>query len=309
MKEIPVDKRSGVVLRDHARIGRLGPNLELLRPLPNPSFEAVGPFVFMDHLGPVAPLHEMVPAHPHAGIEVLTYLIHGWNEHRDSLGNRASLTDGGVQWITAGRGILHAEIASSQVGQPFEGLQIWSRLPHAQQDCDPEYHAIKAEQVPEYRRDGTTVRLLAGSLRPMIATPGPVLLAQAAFLAHVHLEVGEGVAIPLPSVMEIGIYVIDGTVRVEDEVFSKADIAIVQSSPELLIANEDRRPADILVLGGDRAERPLVYRGSYVYASSEDVEAANQRYLRGEMGSSLPEPAPYVALDGQAAVNALKDLL
>jgi redox-sensitive bicupin YhaK (pirin superfamily) len=103
--------------------------------------------------------------------------------------------------------------------------------------------------------------------------------------------------------------VIAGTVRVEDEVFNKADIAIVQSAHELLISNEDRRPADILVLGGDQAERPLVYRGSYVYASREDAEAANQRYLRGEMGSSLPEPAPYVAVDGQVAMNALKDLL
>jgi redox-sensitive bicupin YhaK (pirin superfamily) len=234
MKETHADNEHGVTLRDHARIGRLGPNLELLRPLPNPSFEAIGPFVFMDHLGPVAPLHEMVPAHPHAGIEVLTYLIHGWNEHRDSLGNRECLTDGGVQWITAGRGILHAEVASSQVGQAFEGLQIWSRLPHAQQDCDPEYHAVKAEQIPEYRGVGATVRLVAGTLRPMIAMAGPVVLAQAALLAHVKLEVGARIALPLPLVMEIGIYVIAGTVRVEDEVFKKADIAIVQSAHELL---------------------------------------------------------------------------
>lgn len=134
-------------------------HFEVRRALPTSNVQAVGPFVFFDHFGP-APAHpETLPAHPHAGIEVMTYLLAGGNEHRDSRGHRGTVQAGGAQWMRAGSGILHAETVLPALGDTVHGLQLWSRLPVAEQDSEPAYRAIAADDVPQWLEQGCDLRL------------------------------------------------------------------------------------------------------------------------------------------------------
>ncbi|MEM7606637.1 MAG: pirin family protein [Myxococcota bacterium] len=103
------------------------------RPLPTRTHPAVGPFVLLDHFGPVPAPREKLPAHPHAGIEVMTYLIEGANEHTDSLGNVGQIGAGGAQWMKSGSGILHTERNLLERSSVMHGLQIWARMPIAKQ--------------------------------------------------------------------------------------------------------------------------------------------------------------------------------
>ncbi|HEY8138395.1 MAG TPA: pirin family protein, partial [Methylocystis sp.] len=105
----------------------VGAGVAVLRSLPTPALEAVGPFVFLDQFGPGKPPPEGVPAHPHAGIEVISYLLSGENDHRDSFGNAGTITAGGAQWISSGRGMLHAEILRGGADGLMNTVQLWTR--------------------------------------------------------------------------------------------------------------------------------------------------------------------------------------
>ena len=136
-----------------AQVAPVG-NFEVLRALPTSQVQAVGPFVFLDHFGPAPARAETLPAHPHAGIEVMTVLLEGGNEHRDSMGHKGTVKTGGAQWMSAGSGILHAETALPELGATVHGLQLWARLPVALQDAEPAYRSVGAEDVPQWQYKG-----------------------------------------------------------------------------------------------------------------------------------------------------------
>jgi quercetin 2,3-dioxygenase len=266
-------------------------HFEVRRALPTPTVQAVGPFVFFDHFGPAPARQETLPAHPHAGIEVMTYLLSGGNEHRDSKGHQGTVQAGGAQWMRAGSGILHAETVLPELGDTVQGLQLWSRLPVALQESEPAYRAIAAEEVPQWQDQGCTLRLLAGQLQ---ARTGPIELALAAFMLHLQLPPGTecaldlGLALPGPP-LEWGAYVIqaesdrlllDGT-RQERGRFTLLD----EGKLQFLYAANARSNADVFVLGGQAAPRPLHFGGPFVLDSRAALTQAQKRFASGQMGT------------------------
>ncbi len=174
----------------------------LHRALPVNARESLGPFVFLDHYRHQSRRGIGDKPHPHAGIEVISYLLDGGMTHRDSLGFRDTLGPGDAQRIRAGRGMLHVE----QPSGGRHGLQLWTSLPPAMKFVEPEYAAYRAADIPEIGLPGARVRVVAGTVS---GVTGPIQAAQPTLLAHVMLQPGAQVQLDVDA-LELGFYVLEG---------------------------------------------------------------------------------------------------
>lgn len=257
------------------------------RALPFRERHSVGPWVFLDHFGPfrVKPGEDGVGAHPHAGIETVTYLLSGRNEHRDSAGHTGIVAAGGAQWMTAGRGIVHAErpLAESDDELTMHGIQLWTSLPRALKLMAPRYQRIEAGAIPEVVANGVCTRVIAGELGE---AKGPAETLMPTFLWHVRVDAGTAFEAPIPDGYEAGVYVIDGEARVGGaRRIATGELAVlVGTQGALAVENDAKRPLDVMVLGGAPAEGPLVFHGPFVMSNLEQVRAAEIAYRTGRMG-------------------------
>jgi redox-sensitive bicupin YhaK (pirin superfamily) len=256
------------------------------RALPARERHAVGPWVFLDHFGPyrAVPGEDGVGPHPHAGIETVTYLLSGANEHRDSAGHHGVVGKGGAQWMTAGRGIIHAERAAGGGEEPLHGIQLWTSLPRLLKQAAPDYQRIDAAAIPRVERDGVAVRVIAGAFE---SAQGPARTRMPTFLWHVTLAPGASLASILPEGHEAGLYVIEGTAAIGDETnVASGELAVWGAGAEpIAFWNAGATPLEAMVLGGTPAEGPLVFHGPFVMNSVEQVRAAEVAYRTGRMGS------------------------
>ena len=257
------------------------------RALPDRSRHAVGPWVFLDHFGPfrVTPGKDGVGAHPHAGIETVTYLLSGRQEHRDSAGHVGIVAANGAQWMTAGRGIVHAEKPRplSEEEHTLHGLQLWTTLPRALKSMAPRYQNLTADTVPVVTRDGATIRVVGGELAG-VKGPGEALMPLV--IAHVSLDPGARLEAPVPGDFEMAAYVIGGEGRFGGDDAGTGDLVIWEGGePAIAFANAGAGPLEALVIGGAPAEGPLVFHGPFVMNSVDQVRAAEVAYRTGRMGT------------------------
>ena len=256
------------------------------RALPFRERHSVGPWVFLDHFGPfrVKPGEDGVGAHPHAGIETVTYILSGRQQHRDSAGHVGIVAKGGAQWMTAGRGIVHAEhpVPTSEEEHTLHGIQLWTSLPRALKLTDPGYQNLDAATIPAATRPGVTVRVVAGEFG---GTRGPAKTLMPLFLWHVTLEPGATFEAPIAPGIEAGAYVIEGQGRFGDALAGVGRLVVWGDEGEVLsIANSGDGKLEAMVLGGAPAEGPLVFHGPFVMNSVEQVRAAEIAYRTGRMG-------------------------
>jgi redox-sensitive bicupin YhaK (pirin superfamily) len=287
-------ERRGTRAFERASAGQLAAvgTFTVRRALPERERHSVGPWVFLDHFGPfrVKPGHDGVGAHPHAGIETVTYLMSGRNEHRDSAGHQGIVGPGGAQWMTSGRGIVHAErpLAESEAEHTMHGIQLWTTLPRAQKLMAPRYQRIDADAIPEIVRDGVRLRVIAGAME---GATGPAEVLMPLVLAHLTLEPGAAFETAVDPDFELAAYVIEGEAGLDASRVPMGSIAFFAGdAPRLRIANAGAGPLQVLVLGGTPAEGPLVFHGPFVMNSVEQVRAAEVAYRTGRMGV-LDEPA------------------
>jgi redox-sensitive bicupin YhaK (pirin superfamily) len=256
------------------------------RALPFSARHSIGPWVFLDHFGPfrVKPGVDGVGAHPHAGIETVTYLLSGRNEHRDSAGHHGIVAAGGAQWMTAGRGIVHSEkpLAESEAEMSMHGIQLWTSLPRALKTMAPRYQRIVADDIPTVEAGGARVRVIAGEFK---GTRGPAETLMPTFLWHVVLASRSEFEAAIPADYEAAAYVIQG----EGEFGGARAVTgrlVVWNGVEqtLRFANAGAVPLEVMVFGGAAAEGPLVFHGPFVMNSVEQVRAAEIAYRTGRMG-------------------------
>jgi redox-sensitive bicupin YhaK (pirin superfamily) len=260
------------------------------RALPDRERHSVGPWVFLDHFGPfkVKQGHDGVGPHPHAGIETVTYLMSGRNEHRDSAGHTGIVSAGGAQWMTSGRGIVHAEksLVRSDDDSIMHGIQLWTSLPRAHKLMAPRYQRIDADAIASVERDGVRIRVVAGELA---GATGPVQALMPLVLAHVTLQPGAVFEGEVDAAFELAAYVIEGEGAFEGEGSARAgsgSLVIWQGNePRLRIANPGAAKLEVMLLGGTPAEGPLVFHGPFVMNSMEQVRAAEIAYRTGRMGA------------------------
>ncbi len=256
------------------------------RALPDRNRHSVGPWVFLDHFGPfrVTPGKDGVGPHPHAGIETVTYLLSGRQQHRDSAGHTGIVAKGGAQWMTAGRGIIHAETPLPLTEEEHEvhGIQLWTTLPRALKSMAPRYQNLTPDTVPVVQGAGTTVRVIGGELA---GARGPGEALMPLVVAHVTVQAGKRFEAAIPAGFEMAAYVIAGEGRFGDSSAKTGEMALWSGNESTVgFANGTDAPLEVLLLGGAPAEGPLVFHGPFVMNNVDQVRAAEIAYRTGRMG-------------------------
>jgi quercetin 2,3-dioxygenase len=263
-----------------------GAGVELTRVIGQPALPMLDPFLLLDAFRSDRPEDYLAgfPPHPHRGFETVTYLIAGRMRHRDNAGHEGVITPGGIQWMTAGQGIVHSEMPEQENGL-LEGFQLWVNLPAAHKMDHPGYQEYPAEQIPlESREGGVEVRVIAGVTSQ--GTPGPVVqpLTEPLYL-DVRVPVGGEFIERLPATHNAFVYVIQGAVIARD-----ADDRVVQLGRDDLgvLAHGDvvrieagYEATRFLVVAGKPLNEPVARGGPFVMNTKAEIQQAFDDYSQG----------------------------
>ncbi len=259
----------------------LGDGFSVRRALPTAARRAVGPFVFLDHMGPAhfppgAGLD--VRPHPHIGLATVTYLFEGEIMHRDSLGVVQPITPGEVNWMNAGRGIVHSERTAPERrdgASPIHGVQAWVALPIDKEEMAPSFYHHPAASLPVWETGGARVTLIAGAAYGRIS---PVEVFWPIFYADAVLPAGA--ELPLPdNHEERAFYVVSGAVAVAGQPVLEQSLAVIAPGAQAsILAVEDAR---VMLLGGAPLEAPRHMWWNFVSHSAERIEQAKADWRAG----------------------------
>ena len=252
--------------------------------------EQMSPFLLLDHAGPAdfEPTSRRlgVGRHPHRGFETVTIVYAGEVEHRDSTGAGGSIGPGDVQWMTAGRGIVHEEYHGSDYarrGGPFEMLQLWVNLPAKDKRVAPGYQGIIAAQIPrvELPEAAGTVRVIAGELQ---GVEGPARSYSPMNLWDLRLVAGKPVRLTVPAGHTTALFVLKGALRVDgsDVVVGEAELAVLEREGDTLQI-EAVEDTTLLLLGGEPLNEPVVGQGPFVMNTQAEIQQAFLDYQSGQL--------------------------
>jgi redox-sensitive bicupin YhaK (pirin superfamily) len=259
------------------------------RPFPVPGLQQVDPFLLLDEMGPVEyQAGEAVgaPDHPHRGFETVTYVLEGESEHEDSAGHRGFIGAGDVQWMTAGRGVVHSEMPSRRMqerGGRMHGFQLWVNLPRRDKWVEPRYQELPARGIPTAATpDGLAkVKVIAGEalgVKAAIETRTPIVYQ------HWSLQPGAEVHQPLDASFNGFLYVFRGAVKVGADRREVKDgmMAMLEAGDEVLLRAEE--PAEVLLLAGVPLKEPMARWGPFVMNEWKELEQAADDFQAGRMG-------------------------
>ncbi len=264
-------------------------DLVTYRALPTYSVEYIDPFLFLNHHGPQVypPGNQGLPfgPHPHRGFETVTFVLEGDIYHKDSGGNTGIIRPGGVQWMTAGSGLVHSEISSDsfkQAGGPLEILQLWVNLPARYKMVAPSYADLQKEDIPEAVLDEGRVRaqIVSGSFA---GQAGAYQSLTDIHMAVLYLEGGAKQALRIPADRNIFFYVVRGSVTTAGHTVNKLQLAeFNQDGEELeIMANED----SVVLFGHAQPyDEPVVAQGPFVMNTVEEIRSAYHDYQQGKFG-------------------------
>ena len=244
------------------------------RILPQLSARRVGPFVFFDHMGPAvfAPGQGMdVRPHPHIGLATVTYLFEGAIEHRDNLGNVQTIRPGDVNWMTAGRGIVHSErtpAVERAAGQHTHGIQTWVALPKDAEEAMPEFHHHAAASLPAWENNRVRLRLVAGEA---FGYRSPVHTFSRLFYVAVEFPVGGSLVVPAEHI-ERAVYATDAPLSVGGVELAVAHMAVLPAGMDVEI--RATQPARVILCGGDPLDGDRHLWWNFVSSSRERIEKA-----------------------------------
>ena len=258
----------------------------------------LSPFLLLDEMGPnVTGPGEAVgaPWHPHRGFETVTYLLDGRMQHEDSAGNKGELNPGDVQWMTAGRGIIHSEVPHDEfqkIGGRTHGFQIWVNLPAEHKMMAPRYQEIPASESPTVESEGVWARVIAGECMGTTSSIDTVIPIT---LIHVKMEAGAKLNQNIDSLLNSMIYVFSGKVTVFNEARVKTrpqslglgvnqqirdgELAVLSEGPEVEIRSN--MESELLILAGPELNEPISRYGPFVMNTREEIEQAFLDYQNG----------------------------
>ena len=251
------------------------------RVLPAARLRTVGPFIFFDHMGPAQFLRGdgvNVRPHPHIGLATVTYLFEGEILHRDSLGFEQPIRPGDVNWMTAGRGIVHSERTSAEVSATehrVHGIQSWVALPLDDEETEPSFCHHPAASLPEITQRTTTLRLIAGSAYGHTA---PVKTFSKMFYIDAPLPAGASVTLP-DDHEERAVYVADGAVTIAGDTYTAGNMVAV--APGADIAVEGIEGSRTMLLGGEPIDGQRNIWWNFVSSSKERIEQAKDDWASG----------------------------
>lgn len=263
-----------------------GAGVKLTRVLTQPLQRRLDPFLMLDAFG-TDNADDYVggfPDHPHRGFETVTYMIAGRMRHRDNAGHEGLLQNGGVQWMTAGRGIVHSELPEQQAGR-MEGFQLWLNLPADRKLADPWYRDIQSDEIPEFTTDdGATVRVIAGASHG-VAGSMQREVTQPLYL-DVHLAAGARFDQLVPATHNAFVYVYRGEVEVGGATVGAQRMAILKNGAERdgIVLQAGEAPAKALIIAGQPLNEPIAQYGPFVMNTHEQIFQAVEDYRSGKFG-------------------------
>jgi len=268
------------------------------RPLPGPHLEQIDPFLFLNHHGPQTypPHNRGLPfgPHPHRGFETVTFILEGELAHRDNAGHESIIEAGGVQWMTAGRGIVHAEVsprAFLERGGPVEILQLWVNLPSRLKMSEPAYTGLQRAEIPALQLDGgkVTLNLIAGEYE---GSTGPVRSLTGVFMSTVRMRPGGSIRFGGIESRSVFLYVVRGVVQVGNHADLVSPMHLVEldeTGDAVEIRADEEASGDALLVFGhaDPIGEPVVAHGPFVMTTREEIAQAIADYQAGRFGATL----------------------
>jgi redox-sensitive bicupin YhaK (pirin superfamily) len=268
---------------------------DVRRVLPFRKRRSVGPFVFVDDMGPMEIVRDQsldVLSHPHIGLATVTYLFSGHMTHRDSLGTVQTIAPGDVNWMTAGRGIVHSERVSdapNALGDKLVGLQTWVALPESREQGDPAFSHHGSEVLPVFTDNGIAAKVILGSLfgktSPVATLSNPV---------YAECTIANGIELKLPNdVEERGVYILSGNLTSDGQTFGPGNLVVFQNGTAAVISAASN--SKFMLIGGDGLEKPRHMWWNFVSTSPELIENAREDWRRGNF-TAIPNETGFVPL-------------
>ena len=269
------------ILQPHCK--DLGGGFTVSRLLPAATRQAVGPFVFFDHFGPVeagpADNHDVRRPHPHIGLATVTYLFEGAMQHHDSTGVAQRIEPGAINWMTAGRGILHSERTPADlrgVQRRSHGLQLWVALPAEDEEIAPSFVHTPAAGIPEIEVGGARLRVLVGEAYGVVS---PVVVRSPTLYLDIHLSAGD--AFPLPPAEERAVYVVEGDAQLDGVDIPPGRMVVLAAGEDLMLsADADARV--VLIGGAPLGPRHIWW--NFVSSRKERIAQAADDWAAQRMG-------------------------
>ena len=266
------------------------------RALPSTKRQMVGPFIFFDQMGPAEFLTDQgidVRPHPHINLSTLTYLFEGEILHRDSLGTDKTIQPGAVNWMRAGRGIVHSERTSEERrrdGQRLFGIQTWMALPAEQEEADPAFMHHGADALPIVDAEGVRARLIAGRA---FGAASPLATASETLYADVQLKAGTRIPVEA-TYEERALYTIAGTIEVAGDAFEPGQLLVLRPGDAITVtATSD---AQFMLFGGAPMEGPRYIWWNFVSSRPERIAAAKEEWARGRFDTVPGDEEEFIPL-------------
>lgn len=261
------------------RIAKISETLSVKRILPFKQKRMVGPFCFLDHMGP----HQMLPndnsdvgPHPHIGLSTLTYLFEGRSLHRDSVGSVQEIKAHDVNWMTAGNGVVHSERTPEDWRKDltFHGLQAWVALPKDLEDIEPDFSHYPSDTIPNIKLENTIIRVVAGSF---LGLTSPVKVHSE--LVYVDIEMKDNSNFSFNTNQnELGLYIVSGKVKFEDKEYSDNLMLVFKTGSEINI--ESIGDVRAVIVGGKAFPEPRYLYWNFVSTSKEKLELAKEKWRK-----------------------------
>lgn len=274
-------------------------NFMVGRLLPFREKRMVGPFSFIDHMGPAAMNDHQnidIPPHPHIGLSTLTYLFEGSIMHKDGLGTAIEIKPGQVNWMTAGKGIVHSERTPEYLrnsDKMLHGLQIWVALPKHLEQMDPEFFHAEANELPKWEKKGIHYKLIAGKAfghQSPIPVYSPLYLIELKSIAKTPINIGEELF------GESGIYILEGGIESEDNTFSSKQLLVAKDTSLCEFTMQEN--TTIYIFGGEPFPEERFIYWNFVATSKELIEKAKEKWLKQNF-DAVPGETEFVPLPKQ----------
>jgi redox-sensitive bicupin YhaK (pirin superfamily) len=255
-------------------------NFMVGRLLPFKQKRAVGPFVFIDHMGPVALKdHENldVPPHPHIGLSTLTYLFEGSVMHKDSIGSKLEIKPGAVNWMTAGKGVVHSERTPEYLRgseKKLHGLQIWVALPKELENSEPSFTQIDDDKIPSWEQDGLNIKLIAGKA---FEKESPVPVHSNLYFIEIKSTKSQKVSIGNDLFGESALYILEGNIKSDDNTYEPKQILVSKDST--LCEFEIGENTTVYIFGGEPFPEERYINWNFVSSDKEVLRKARQDWI------------------------------
>lgn len=274
-------------------------NFMVGRLLPFREKKMVGPFAFIDHMGPtcMSDYENLdVPPHPHIGLSTLTYLFEGSIMHKDSLGTEMEIKPGQINWMTSGKGIVHSERTPDYLrssNKMLHGLQIWVALPKELEEMEPSFFHVPENQIPEWNTDNIAFKLIAGEV---MGKKSPVPVYSPLYLLELKSTSSQTVTIGEHLFGESALYILEGSIESEGNVFGPKQILIAKDSK--LCTFDIAENSTIYIFGGEPFPEERIIYWNFVASTKELIEKAKEKWL-AQTFDKVPGETEFVPLPDQ----------